>query len=96
MRLKKWTYSRRYNIKAIFDKFPHSNVIFRTINQFYFVYIVNWSEKDPVVTRADLEQMEQLLNEEMGTAFFYHQRKSQIRKTERMEEKPSEKSNDYR
>ncbi|MEK4027109.1 MULTISPECIES: hypothetical protein [Bacillaceae] len=78
MKLKRWTYSRRYNIKAVFDKFPNSNVIFRTINQFYFIYIVNWSEKDPVVTREDLEQMEKLLNEEMGTALFYRYRKSQI------------------
>ncbi|HEY9576770.1 MAG TPA: hypothetical protein VIR64_03765 [Pseudobacillus sp.] len=78
MRLKRWAYSRRYNIKAVFDKFPHSNVIFRTINQFYFIYIVNWSEKDPVVTREDLEKMEKLINEEMGTALFYRQRKSQI------------------
>ncbi|KKB38250.1 hypothetical protein [Bacillus thermotolerans] len=77
MRLVKWAYSRRYNIKAVFDKFPHSNVIFRTIHQFYFVYIVNWSEKDPVVTRKDLEEMELLLNEEMGTLMFYLRRRSQ-------------------
>ncbi|GLY11760.1 hypothetical protein ACP2W0_19100 [Pseudobacillus badius] len=77
MRLERWAYSRRYNIKAVFDKFPHSNVIFRTINHFYFIYIVNWSEKDPVVTRSDLEQMELLLNEELGTGSFYQQRKSQ-------------------
>lgn len=78
VKLKRWAYSRRYNIKAVFDKFPNSNVIFRTINQFYFIYIVNWSEKDPVVTRLDLERMEKLLNEEMGTSLFYRQRKSRL------------------
>jgi len=41
------------------------------------VYIVNWSEKDPVVTRKDLEEMELLLNEEMGTLMFYLRRRSQ-------------------
>ncbi|HZG72979.1 MAG TPA: hypothetical protein VEY51_15685, partial [Chondromyces sp.] len=77
MNLTKWSYTRRYNIKAYFDKFPHSNVVFRPINYFYFVYIVNWSKEDPVVTRADLEEMEKLLNKELGTGNAYAQRKSQ-------------------
>lgn len=76
-----WVYTRRYNIKAVYDQFPHSNVIFRLINQYYFVYIVNWSEKDPVVTRDHLEKMEILLNKELGTEEFYRSRKSYVRRS---------------
>ena len=76
MKLVSWTYTKRYNIKAVFDRFPHSNVIFRLIHKYYFIRIVNWSEKDPPVQTTDLERMELLLNDELGTGPFYQNRRS--------------------
>ncbi|TLS37175.1 hypothetical protein [Pseudalkalibacillus caeni] len=78
MELLDWGYSRRYNIKAVFDRFPNSLVVFRMIRDYYFVYIVNWSEDDPIVTRPDLKQMELLLNQELGTLGEYRKRKTYI------------------
>lgn len=77
MKLISWTYTKRYNIKAVFDLFPQSNVIFRLIHKYYFIYIVNWSEKDQPVKKSDLEKMELLLNDELGTGQFYRNRRSQ-------------------
>jgi diacylglycerol kinase (ATP) len=76
MNLVKWSYTKRYNIKAIYAEFPNSNVIFRRIHNYYFIYIVNWSEKDLPVTKVHLENMEQLLNDELETGHFYRNRKS--------------------
>lgn len=76
MNLVSWTYTKRYNIKAVFDRFPNSNVIFRFIHTYYFIYIVNWSDRDPPVEKVDLEQMELLLNDELGTGRFYRNRRS--------------------
>lgn len=74
MELLDWSYMRHYNIKARFDPFFHSDVIFRQIKDYYFIYTVRWSEKDPVVDKTDLEQMEILLNKELGTAHSYFNR----------------------
>ncbi|SFA91197.1 MULTISPECIES: hypothetical protein [unclassified Bacillus (in: firmicutes)] len=74
MKLKKWSYTKKYNIKAFFDFFPNSPVIFRQIKDYFFVYSVKWDMDDPVVTRAHLEEMERLLNTELGTYSFYQQR----------------------
>jgi len=76
MELLDWGYTRRYNIKAYFSKFPHSLVVFRQIKDYYFVYQVHWKELDPVVTRDDLEEMELLLNQELGLEKAYLNRKS--------------------
>jgi diacylglycerol kinase (ATP) len=76
MELIKWSYTKRQNIKAIFDYCPSSTVIFRPIRDFYFIYIVNWSESDPVITKDKLATMEQLLNKELGTENEYLNRKS--------------------
>lgn len=78
MQLLKWTYTKRYNIKAFFDIYPNSRVIFRQIGQYYFIYIVNWSEQDLPVLRSDLEKMELLLNRELGTEEAYLNRKSKF------------------
>ncbi|HEY4553407.1 MAG TPA: hypothetical protein VIG80_09450 [Bacillaceae bacterium] len=71
MEILKWSYTRRYNIKARFDQFPHSDVVFRQIKDYYFIYTIFWSKSDPVVARRDLEEMEFLLNEELGTLDSY-------------------------
>ncbi|MBM6618175.1 hypothetical protein [Bacillus suaedaesalsae] len=76
MLLLQWGYTKKYNIKAIFDYCPNSTVIFRQIQDYYFVYIVNWSEPDPIIDRDNLVLMEQLLNKELGTLEAYEKRKS--------------------
>lgn len=75
MKLIKWSYTKRYNIKAQFDEYPNSVVVFRQIKEYYFVYTVNWSMIDPIVTKNALEEMEWLLNKELGTQVGYLQRK---------------------
>ncbi|MEH7886737.1 hypothetical protein V7654_20745 [Bacillus sp. JJ1609] len=79
MELTKWSYSKRYNIKAQFNEYPNSLVVFRRIKNYYFVYTVQWSMNDPFVTKKALEEMEWLLNRELGTEEDYRQRK-QFRK----------------
>jgi len=74
MELLDWSYTRHYNIKARFDPFFHSDVIFRQIKDYYFIYTVHWSRKDPVVERKHLEEMEILLNRELGTDHSYFKR----------------------
>ena len=71
MQLVKWSYARHYNIKAVFDRFPNSPVVFRKIRDYYFIYTVHWTRADPPVQREDLEQMERLLNRELGTELYY-------------------------
>ncbi|MGE7065519.1 hypothetical protein [Peribacillus butanolivorans] len=71
MQLVKWAYMRRYNIKAIFDQFPNSPVIFRKIKDYYFIYTIQWTAADAPVGTKELEEMEQLLNRELGTELQY-------------------------
>lgn len=71
LKLLKWSYTKKYNIKAYFDLFPNSPVIFRQIKNYYFVYTVKWDDHDPIVKRTDLEEMEILLNTELDTYSFY-------------------------
>ncbi|MBS4179283.1 hypothetical protein [Lederbergia citrea] len=74
MKILKWSYTKRYNIKARFDQFPHSEVVFRQIKDYYFIYTVFWSKEDPAVERPHLEEMEVLLNRELGTLDCYLKR----------------------
>ncbi|WP_083802856.1 hypothetical protein [Bacillus sp. SG-1] len=76
MKLNKWSYSKRNNIKASFNSFPHSIVLFRRIKDYYFVYNVYWSTHDPIVSREHLVEMEILLNRELGTEQEYINRRS--------------------
>lgn len=76
MKLVQWSYTKKYNIKALFDKFPSSPVIFRQIKEYYFVYTIKWNPDDPPVRRNDLVYMETLLNSEFGTLENYQKRKA--------------------
>lgn len=78
MELLDWSYTKRYNVKAYFSKFPNSLVIFREIKDYYFVYQVKWSDLDPVVLRDDLEEMEILMNDQLGLKEAYMKRKSRV------------------
>lgn len=76
MEILDWGYRKRYGVKAVFDHCPNSIVFFRVIRGYYFVYTVRWSEDDPLVDRRHLEEMEILINKELGTAEAYNQRRS--------------------
>ncbi|TCP25583.1 hypothetical protein EV207_12113 [Scopulibacillus darangshiensis] len=78
MQLLDWGYTWRRGIKARFDTFPHSVVTLRLINDYYFVYSVEWSEDDQVVTKADSEKMGLLINRELGMEREYLRRKSVV------------------
>lgn len=76
VRLERYSYMKRNRIKAYFDHFPDSPVIFSKIGSYYFVYVIQWSEYDPIVLRRDLEEMEWLLNKELGLNEEYINRRS--------------------
>ncbi|MFC4799565.1 hypothetical protein ACFPA1_09365 [Neobacillus sp. GCM10023253] len=81
MNLLDYKFTWRYGIKAKFDRFPGSTVIFRPIKGYYYVYTVDWSVMDPVVTKADLEKMGLLINIELGLEKGYLNRKSNTDRT---------------
>ncbi|MBM7691019.1 hypothetical protein JOC77_000422 [Peribacillus deserti] len=76
MKMLKWSYSKRNHIRASFDSYPNTLIIFRRIKGFYFAYTMDWSAVDPAVSKADLERMELLLNRELGSEDEYLARKS--------------------
>ncbi|PPA71888.1 hypothetical protein [Jeotgalibacillus proteolyticus] len=76
MKLIRWTYAGRGRIRAYFDLFPASTVVLSKIRTFYFVRQVQWNERDPVVAKKHLQEMEYLINEELDTIEAYKKRRS--------------------
>lgn len=74
--LVRWSYSRRKMVRGYFDKFPNSTIYFRRIRRYYVVYSLDWNEIDPVMNKEDREQMQVLLNRELGREIEYNQRRS--------------------
>lgn len=70
-----YAYKKKGRMEFIYDQFAHSKVILYPIKNYYFIKFIKWNAKDPYVTTKDLEEMEILANEEMGTLEFYLQRK---------------------
>ncbi len=70
------SYRRRGQIEFIFEEFPNSKVVFSPIKDYYFIRTVRWNREDSVVTRRDLEKMELIVNEFLGSIDFYKQRKA--------------------
>lgn len=83
MEILKHSYRKRGSMEFIYDMFPHSKVILYPIKNYYFIRTVKWNAKDPVVTRRDLETMEILSNEHLGTIDYYKMRKN-FQKEERI------------
>jgi len=82
LKLIQWSYSRKYQVKAIFDKFPDMIIVFRTIGTYYFVFTTKGHIPDSYPTRKDYEEMELLINEELKTLPSYIARKSsQLKRT---------------
>lgn len=78
MKLIQWSYTKRYQVKAIFDEFPDMILIFRTIGSYYFVFTTKGSLVDRYPTRKDYVEMELLINEELQTLPAYINRKSSL------------------
>ncbi|RNA69470.1 hypothetical protein EBO34_05915 [Alteribacter keqinensis] len=78
MEILDYSYLKRRAMKAWFDEFPNSPVIFRIIGHYYFVYRVMWSNDDPIVERKSLIEMERLINRELGTEDAYLKRKRMV------------------
>ncbi|ADH99072.1 hypothetical protein [Salisediminibacterium selenitireducens] len=79
MELTDWTYGKQKQVKAWFSDFPHSTVVMRSLSDYYFIYMIDWSDRDQPVHRHDLEEMEQIMNDEMGTLQQYEARLSKRR-----------------
>lgn len=75
MKMTYWEFAKWGRVKAKFDKFPNSTVIFKLINSYYFVYTVDWSKMDCVIEKVDLEVTELLINKELGLEEEYLNRK---------------------
>lgn len=78
MNLLHWSYMKRHQVKALYDTFPNSPVIFRKIKSYYFIYYVEWSPLDQPVHTPDLEAMELLLNREFNHEDNYLGRKNEL------------------
>jgi hypothetical protein len=76
LKLIQWSYSRKYQVKAIFDEFPDMIIVFRTIGTYYFIFTTEGHVPDPYPSHKDYEEMELLMNEEMKTLPSYVSRKS--------------------
>lgn len=81
MKIMYWEFTKRGGVKVRFNKFPNSTVIFRLINSYYFVYTVDWSKMDCVITRTNLEKAELLINRELGLEREFLNRKSSLERT---------------
>lgn len=76
MELIRWSYMRRNQVKGIFDCFPEAIIIFKRIRNYYFIHSVEWGGNPQFIAEQQLEEMEYLLNQEMGFLYGYLQRKS--------------------
>lgn len=71
MELIQWSYTRKYQVKAIFSEFPEMVIIFRSIGSYYFVFTTKGNIQDSYPTRKDYVEMELLLNNELHTLPAY-------------------------
>ncbi len=76
MELIRWSYMRRNQVKGSFDCFPEAIIIFKRIKNYYFIHSAEWIGNPQIIAKHQLEEMEYLLNQEMGFLHGYLQRKS--------------------
>ncbi|WP_432355685.1 hypothetical protein [Sporosarcina sp. A2] len=76
MKLLHWSYTRRYQLKGVFDLFSDSVVIFRQINGYYFVNSIKGLDPHCLPERKHYVQMEYLINKELCTLPAYKNRKA--------------------
>ena len=79
MNLIQWSYTRKYQIQAIFDSFPDMVFIFRSINSYYFIFTTKGIVSvDLIPTRRDYVEMELLINLEFDRLQSYINRKNHL------------------
>ncbi|WP_257125456.1 hypothetical protein [Bhargavaea cecembensis] len=71
-----WSYTRKYQVKAIFDDFPETVFLFRRIGDYYFLFSSRGGEYGPLPERRHYAVMEELVNGELGTIEHYRNRRS--------------------
>lgn len=76
MELLDWSYGRNHQVKARFSSFPRSIVVFRSFSDYYFIYIYSacWSREDRGLPKSELEEMERMMNDELGCLEQYELR----------------------
>lgn len=75
VKLIQWAYTRKYQIKAVFEPFPSTIVLFRKISDYYFIFSMSGLDPYMLPNRKDYVRMEYLLNKELGTLQAYKDRK---------------------
>lgn len=76
MKLVRWSYMRRNQVKGLFDCFPEAVIIFKRIKNYYFIHSAEWTGSPQLIAKQQMEEMEYLLNKEMGFLRGYLKRKS--------------------
>lgn len=76
MKIIHWSYTRKYQVKSVFDSFPDIVAVFRQINGYYFIYTMKGMDSIELPSRKHYVQMEYLLNKELGTLPAYKNRKA--------------------
>lgn len=77
MNLIQWSYTKKYQIKAIFDEFPDTVFIFRSISSYYFIFTTKGIVSHLGPSRDDYVKMELLLNLELDSLQAYLNKKNQ-------------------
>lgn len=77
MNLLHWSYTKKYQIKAIFDSYPDMMIIFRSVGHYYFVFTTSGIVSVPSPSRKDYVEMELLINLELDKLTSYLNRKNQ-------------------
>lgn len=75
MKLLHWEYTRKYQIKGIFDEFPETIFLFRRVKDYYFLFSMSGLDKHAIPSKRDYVRMEYLLNKELYSLEAYLQRK---------------------
>ncbi|MFD1203703.1 MULTISPECIES: hypothetical protein [Sporosarcina] len=74
MKILQWEYTRKYQVKCIFDEFPETVFLFRRVKDYYFLFSMNGLNKNAIPERKDYVRMEYLLNKELCTLDSYRNR----------------------
>lgn len=76
MKIIHWSYTRKYQVKGVFDAFPDTVVVFRQINGYYFISTMKGLNPLELPNRKHYVQMEYLINKELGTLPAYKKRRA--------------------
>lgn len=77
MNLIQWSYTKKYQIKAIYDVFPDTVFIFRSIGSYYYIFTTKGIVSNEGPSREDYVKMELLLNLELDSLPAYLNKKNQ-------------------